>query len=117
MKPRLAFMLVPILLCGCATIPLHEDTRDVEVIGRLKNLSYQSTNDPDDLLGHGFITARLTVDRIISGRMSSKQVKVTYFAHTYLIDNHKFHFKIRRTSDGDYVICANKGGIGIKCES
>jgi hypothetical protein len=34
---------------------------DLEVVGRLKNFDYEAIDDPEDLLGHGWITARLRI--------------------------------------------------------
>lgn len=86
-----------------------------EVIGTLDNLDYESINDPDDLLGHGWITARLRIDRILRGRKLPADIRVRYLAHTYLEGRAAMRLKLLRNGEGKYFVCAPRGGTGVQC--
>jgi hypothetical protein len=47
------FLLSVFLLAAAQPNKAPQPTRDLVVIGRLKNLDYELISDPDDLLGHG----------------------------------------------------------------
>ncbi|AMG75422.1 hypothetical protein [Sphingopyxis granuli] len=88
----------------------------VDLIGRLENLhDYQSTNDPDDVLGHGWMTARLHVSRVLSGQRLARVITVRYFGHTHIRDGRKMRWKLRRGDDGTYLICVPPGSVGVQC--
>ncbi|WP_296612318.1 hypothetical protein [Sphingomonas sp.] len=89
-------------------------TRDVIVIGRIENLDYQLVYDPEDLLGHGWITARLHVARVLRGHVPSSVLSVRYFAHSYRYGEGDVRLHLRRRSKGTYFICAD-GGEGVRC--
>src|SRR6186997_401489 len=63
---------------------------DLVVIGRFKNLDYEHVEIEDDILGHGWITARVRVRRVLSGRAEGRLVPVRYFAHTYFRGDRDF---------------------------
>jgi integration host factor subunit beta len=105
------------LTTACATTPPPAPSEIAEVVGRLENLSYESNGDPDDLLGHGTITARLHVSRIIDGRLSGRVIDVRYFEHTYLNDQKPVRFRIKRMAEGHYIVCTPPGMTGFKCRS
>lgn len=105
------------LTTGCATTPPPAPSAIAEVVGRLENLSYEPSGDPDDLLGHGTIKARLHVSRIIHGRLSGRRIEIRYFAHTYHSDQKPVRFRVKRMADGDYIVCTPPGSTGYKCES
>ena len=87
----------------------------VEVLGRIENLSYQSTNDPDDLLGHGWMTARLHVVKVVGAKRLPRVVLIRYFGHTYYVEGRKMRFKLMRGDDGVYIVCAQRGASGLRC--
>jgi len=88
--------------------------RDVIVIGRIENLSYKLVYDPEDLLGHGWITARLHVTRVLRGYAPSSVLSVRYFAHSYSYGKGDVRLHLRRRSKSTYVICADRGE-GVRC--
>ncbi|MDB5695257.1 MAG: hypothetical protein JWN21_800 [Sphingomonas bacterium] len=106
---------------SCASTELARDgfdqqsPRDLIVLGRIKTLSYEATNDPDDILGHGWITAELHVRKVISGKPPSRSLIVRYFAHSTFRDDRTFRLRLRRIESGQYLICS-EGGIGARCE-
>lgn len=114
------FAILPILAAltgACATTPAPAPTEIAEVVGRLENLSYESTGDPDDLLGHGTISARLHVHRVIHGRVSGRAIDIRYFGHTYISDQKPVRFRVKRMPEGHYIVCTPPGMTGFKCES
>jgi integration host factor subunit beta len=90
---------------------------DVVVRGRLSDQSYQHVDDPDDILGHGWITARLHVSRVVRGRSVRPNAVLTvkYFAHTYMREDRTARFHLRPTNGGSYVVCAAVPADGVSC--
>jgi hypothetical protein len=88
---------------------------DVEVVGRIKNISYDQIYDPEDLLGHGWITARMRVSKVLYGNLSSRVITIRYLAHSERNERHKFRFRLRANPDQTYTVCAEPGGIGLVC--
>lgn len=106
------------LLSATATAATEPAVRPhyVEVTGRLENLKdYRSTNDPDDLIGHGWMTARLHVTRVWSGPRLPRVVTVRYFGHNYLQDGKRIRLKLRRDDEGAYLVCVPVGSSGVQC--
>src|SRR3546814_16224195 len=68
MRSSYSAMLMGALLFGAAAAKEPAaDSRYVNVSGRLENLfDYESTNAPDDLLGHGWMTSKFHVGRVLS---------------------------------------------------
>ena len=88
----------------------------LEVYGRLKNLyTYEPTDDPEDLLGHGWMNAEFHVERVFSGPRPPRVITVRYFGHTFIQDKRKMRLKLRLGEDNVYLICAPPGGVGIQC--
>jgi hypothetical protein len=79
---------------------------DVVVIGTLDNLDYQTVDLPDDILGHGWMTANLDVHRQVKGSKANATLPIKYFGHTYLREDKKFMFVLRPASDGTFRIMA-----------
>ena len=77
---------------------------DLVVIGRVKNGDWHHVDDPDDILGHGWVDARLSVRRIVKGNGIDRTVPVRYFAHTFMRDDRDFMFVLSRHPDGSLVI-------------
>jgi hypothetical protein len=57
-----------------------------------------------DILGHGWITATLRVQRVIRGSGVYSAVPVRYFGHTYMREDRDFMFVAKRAGDGAYEI-------------
>jgi hypothetical protein len=101
--------LVP---AACATLPVmsKEDRTlafgcsDIVVIGRLKNGDYERVEIEGDLIGHGWISAELTVRKTLRGKPPRSVLPVGYFAHTYMRDDRDFMFVLREAEDGTYSI-------------
>lgn len=88
---------------------------DLEVVGRLKNLEYAAVDDPQDLLGHGWITARLRISRVVRGRSPLRLIIIHYLAHTYRNERLPVQLRLRANVDGTYTVCATPGGDGLMC--
>jgi len=82
MRLSSALLIGAMLFSDAAAKQPAADTRDVEVLGRLENLyDYEPTNLPDDLLGHGRMTAKFYVARVLRGPRLPPVVTVQYFGH------------------------------------
>ena len=116
MRSSYSAILTGILLFGAAAAKEPAaDSPDIEVSGRLENLfDYVSTDDPDDLLGHGWMTAKFHVARVLRGPRLPRVITVRYFGHTFIEDG-KMRLKLRRDNDGVYLVCVPAGSIGIQC--
>lgn len=57
---------------------------DMVAIGRMKNGGWHRVDEPDDVVGHGWVDAKLTVRRVVRGSFNGRTVPVRYFAHTYM---------------------------------
>lgn len=88
---------------------------DVEAIGTLENLKYELIDDPDDLLGHGWITARFHIRKVLHGRPHARVITILYLAHTYRKEGLDVHLRLRAKADGTYIVCAEPGGEGLVC--
>jgi len=116
MRSSYSAMLMGALLFGAAAAKEPAaDSRYVNVSGRLENLfDYESTNDPDDLLGHGWMTAKFHVARVLSGPRLPPVIIVQYFGHTFIKDG-KMRLKLRRGDGEIYLVCAPAGSTGVQC--
>ena len=77
---------------------------DLVVVGRVQNGEWRHVNDPDDILGHGWVDATLKVRRVIKGIGLRRTARIRYFAHTYMRDDHDFMLVRSRKPDGSFVI-------------
>lgn len=111
----LLWFAVPFLIASPAMASLSQD-RDVTVVGKLKNTGSQPIDDPDDLIGHGWMTADIRVKRILQGRIARRILRIKYFAHTYLSEDKSFKFHLRLQEDGTYLVCAPSGSEGLRCD-
>ena len=89
-------------------------SRDVYVVGTIENMRFEPEDAPDDMLGHGWFTARLHISRTVSGRVPSSVITVRYFAHTYM-GWKDFLFHLRPSKEGDYIVCSDNGE-GARCD-
>lgn len=101
--------LIPTLLTvACSTGPeaslegrtLSFGCSDTVVIGRVENGKYEHVEIENDLLGHGWISAMLRVQKVVRGKRVSPVLQVRYFAHTYMRDDRDFMLVLRRTDAG-----------------
>ncbi|MDG2534475.1 hypothetical protein P6144_12505 [Sphingomonas sp. HITSZ_GF] len=100
---------------GCTATPAPETPGELLVEGRLENLGYAPLDDPDDLLGHGVITARLHISRVVRGHVRGSVITVRYVAHTYLQGRARAVYRLRRDESGAYLLCGPRGGTGYVC--
>lgn len=85
---------------------------DLSVLGKLESQEYIGSLDDFGL--NGVITARLRISRTLSGRAPATVVKVRYIAHGYLSEDSELRFHLRRSDDGEYLVCSD-GGRGFVC--
>ena len=88
---------------------------DLEAVGRLRNLNYEHIDDPEDLLGHGWITAEFRITRVLRGRAPSRHIIIRYLAHAYRREDVSIRFRLRTNTNGTYTVCAERGGDGLIC--
>ena len=93
------------LVAGCAsteTASLADRTlqygcNDLVVIGRLKNEGdYSPLEAKGDILGHGVMTATISVHRVVRGAHVPSRLPVSYAGHTFLRDDRDFMFVLER---------------------
>ncbi len=96
---------------------------DVVVVGRVNNLSFTHIEKPDDILGHGWITAQLRIKKLLKGHAAGRILPVKYFAHTYMRENRDFLFVLSPVDGGSYEIIdgrlfdgARRAILAAKCE-
>ncbi|MGF7170745.1 hypothetical protein FHS91_002431 [Sphingobium xanthum] len=65
---------------------------DVVVIGRIKSRTYRPIEDPDDILGHGWIDADIIVRRVVKGSKLPFRLPVKYIAHVNIRSDRDFMF-------------------------
>ena len=112
-------VILPLMsvLAACATLPVQSNTSHIVVLGRLSNQTYEPVGIEDDILGHGWISAELSIDRVIEGEISERRIPVRYFSHAYYREDKSMKFRLKRTEEGKYVICVPKGQTGVRCDS
>jgi hypothetical protein len=78
---------------------------DIVVLGRLKNnRDYEHVEIEDDLLGHGWMTARVNIGELLKGREWRGTVPVRYFGHTYLREDRDFVVVLSPGERNGYVV-------------
>jgi hypothetical protein len=83
---------VIIITAGCATVPqasladrtLRYGCDDTVVVGMVESGAYQPVETEIDILGHGWISAKLRVRKVVRGTPLPTALPVRYFAHDYL---------------------------------
>jgi hypothetical protein len=114
---RLGLIAVSLAVVTPTVVAARHNTRsskDLIVIGTIENLAYEHVDVPDDMLGHGWITARLHVVRVVEGKSPSSTLTVRYFAHTYMYGDRELRFHLRLGRDGTYAVCT-ESGEGVRC--
>lgn len=110
-----AILAMTALLAGCVTPDATAPSEFVLASGTLENLDYQPVDIPDDILGHGWITARLHVSQVHSGNVESDTLTVRYFAHTYQQLDEPGAYRLQRRNDGSHIWCMPEGMTGVHC--
>jgi hypothetical protein len=116
MTYRIIGLLLIAVLATQTALASSTSTVDIVVIGKLKHLDYEHIYDENDLLGHGWCTANLRVKKVLTGQEKRRRLKVRYYGHNCMRDDTYFRFWLRRTETVDYLICAEPGSAGIKCD-
>lgn len=107
----LRLLLPALALSGCATYPsevsdeppLAYACNQVVVIGRLENGNYEHVPIENDLLGHGFTTAKLHVQDVRFGRVARRTLRIRYFSHAQIVEDESIMFVLDRPEeDGFY---------------
>jgi len=84
--------------------PMSFGCNDLVIVGRIRSLSFEHVEIENDLLGHGWISARVRIRRILRGHERARTVPVRYFAHTYLRDDRDFLLALVRHEGEGYQI-------------
>lgn len=109
-----SFFLLSLLCAGCVTSQnLAGDERELIVMGTLKNRDFKP--DDDWRVTTGRATADLRITRVLSGRPPSRVLKIKYMAHMYWRENVERRFRLRRSDDGIYLVCAERVAVGFVC--
>jgi len=69
---------------------------DLVVVGRFENLNYEHIDIEGDILGHGWMNARIKVSQVLAGRTERGEIRVRYFGHTYYRADRSFVLVISR---------------------
>jgi hypothetical protein len=102
-----------IAITGCASFASRSVSGEIVATGWLENIEYRSENLPNDLIGHGEITARFTISSISRGTLPDDVITVRYFNHTYLMES-EMTLRLRLRNDGTYTVCSEPG-YGYQC--
>ena len=108
MRLRIIPASAMLLSAACATVPqasledrtLSYGCADIVVIGSVKNGSFEPVQSDNDILGHGWISATLHVQKVVRGAGLPAFLPVRYFAHTYLRQDRDFMLVLKRSGTG-----------------
>lgn len=78
--------------------------RDVIVVGRLVNGDYHAIEDEEDILGHGWVDARLHVRAVIQGGRVPAAFPVRYVTHAMFREKPEFLFVLRGNKRDGFLI-------------
>lgn len=81
---------------------------DVVVIGKVQSIAYDPIPDGDDILGHGRITAKIKLRKIVKGPSLPRSINAHYVAHSYMRDDRDFMLILQREGDGSFRIRASQ---------
>ncbi len=112
MRLTLICLIATILLAACTTEPrtsledrtLRFSCGDVVAIGSVKNGSFQPVSSADDILEHGWVSATLSVRRVVRGAALPPVLPVRYFAHTYMREDRDFMLALKPVRGAAYEI-------------
>jgi hypothetical protein len=77
---------------------------DIVVIGRLKNGNYTPINESEDIIGHGWIEARIEIRRSVIGRNLPLTLPVKYFTHAQIRGDKDFMFVLSGSTASGFEI-------------
>ena len=79
---------------------------DIVAVGNIENAAYAPSPSDNDLIGRGWITAKLHVRRTVRGGPLPPRLPVRYFAHTYMREDRDFMFVLTAADGGLEVATA-----------
>ncbi len=79
---------------------------DIVVVGRLQNNAFVPVHSDGQILGQGWVIARITVRRVVKGSGLPAVVAVHYLAHTYLREDRDFMLVLHKSQEGAFDIAA-----------
>jgi hypothetical protein len=113
---RILILSVPAMLLtvACATgqkASLEDRTlpfgcNDTVVVGRVESGAYEPVKSENDLLGHGWISAKIKVRKVVRGERVPLVLPVRYFAHANMRQDRDFMLVLGRSGAG----CEIKAG-------
>jgi len=75
---------------------------DVVVVGRFQNnFDYEHVDLEDDILGHGWMTAKVNVITHLAGARPRPPIVVKYFGHTYFKGDRDFLIVLSREPESE----------------
>ena len=77
---------------------------DTIVVGRVESGGYEPIPDEEDRLGHGVITATITIRRVVRGQELPKIVSANYASHASLRHDRDFMLTLHKDPDGSMWI-------------
>lgn len=109
-------LLLAMVLATTGPAAQPQPPPDLEVVGQIvRNLDYEGTDDPDDLIGHGWITAHFQITQTLRGRPPSRLITIRYLSHTYRRAHATIRLKLRANANGTHTVCAEPGGFRLVC--
>ena len=99
-------------LASCVTRPdvrpedriLEFGCSDTVVVARAMNQSVEPVKDENGEVWEGWVTATLSVQRVMRGEKVPHRLPVRYFAHTYMRDDIDFMMVLRRNANGTFEV-------------
>ncbi|MGF7154982.1 hypothetical protein [Novosphingobium gossypii] len=83
---------------------LSDGCGDLVVVGRVQNGDWTRVDDPEDIIGHGWLEATLKVRKLIAGKLETKSIPVSYYAHTYMREDRDFLFVLGKDENSGWQI-------------
>ena len=77
---------------------------DTVVVARAMNQSVEPVKDENGEVWEGWVTATLSVQRVIRGARVPHRLPIRYFAHTYMRDDVDFMMVLRRNASGTFEV-------------
>ncbi len=102
--------LLILIVTGCTSAPFPPELPvahvcdELAIIGRIVNGDYHPVEDPNYLLGHGWVDAEIVVNKIVEGSWVGGNIPIRYFAHAMMREDKDFLFALSPTESGVYEI-------------
>jgi hypothetical protein len=81
---------------------------DAVVVGRVESHAIEPIKSEGDQIGHGWVTATISVKRVVKGRNVPRTIPVMYFAHTFVRGDRDFMLVLHQT---DQAIVVTNGRL------